>query len=463
MPGPTTRASRSLFAKVLVTFLLTMLGATLLSGLIAFQLGRTYGPPWVDKVVSEFEVSRETLEQATDPVDLEAAAAAFGRAVNATVHIDARPRRFFRRSERLHVGAMRRLRRGEPVVVPPAGPTKFLKILIPLFSHGSEKLSAIIVVRPPAPRLTLLLAGSIGGLLVIVAGSWLFSRSLTRRVIGLERAAKALAAGDLSARARPGSLAATTRGDELDLLAATFDEMADRIDQLVRGQKALLTNVSHELRTPIARIRVLLEMIQDRVPERNTPAAIQADMSRLAEDVDEVEGLIRDLLTSGRLELGADASAAFKPVDLRPLCEQLAERFDAAIDFDAVTLTVMGDAMLLERAISNLLSNARRACREGDVTLRGRVVERRIRLTISDRGRGIEPEQRERIFEAFVRLDSARSRDAGGAGLGLYLTRKIVDAHGGHIHARGRDDGQSGACFEIDLPAAESAPSGGAV
>ncbi|HWB77151.1 MAG TPA: HAMP domain-containing sensor histidine kinase, partial [Nannocystaceae bacterium] len=240
--------------------------------------------------------------------------------------------------------------------------------------------------------------------------------------------------------------------------------MARRLERLVAGQRTLLANVSHELRTPISRIKVLLEILQERIELVAPPtdptrvAALQrlrGGLGEMAQDVAEVETLIGDLLTSGRLELRAGEGMGLeaRELELVALLRKVATRFHAQLDVaDDVTVKLRGDELLLERLFSNLLANARRACPDGAIVVRVRSDESRVKVAVEDEGAGIPPEHREAVFEPFRRLDDARSRDQGGVGLGLYLCRQICRAHDGTIVAAAREDGRPGASLRVELP-----------
>ncbi|HLT34697.1 MAG TPA: ATP-binding protein, partial [Enhygromyxa sp.] len=249
---------------------------------------------------------------------------------------------------------------------------------------------------------------------------------------------------------------------EVDGLAVAFNEMAERLETLMTGQRTLLANVSHELRTPIARAKVLVEILGERVEqirdaeqrgepvERKDIARLERGLEEMQEDLGEVEGLIQDLLTSGRLELGRASALELETIDLAQLCEAAAGRFAATVDCPA-GLSLRGDRMLLERLLKNLLANARRACPDGAVVIRAARQGRETVIEIEDEGAGVPAGKRSYIFEPFARLDSARARDQGGVGLGLYLCRQIAAAHQGTIRAEDRRDGRPGARFVIRL------------
>jgi signal transduction histidine kinase len=383
-----------------------------------------------------------------------------------------------------------RLRRGLPFVRRHGlGPPT---IGVPLFEHGFAledeaeleedddlrhdpnadkrgQFVALVVIEPthdPHRRILGL------GLLLLVAlagGAWPLARSLTSRLAKLERSTRALAGGELSHRAEITSAARNGADgpeprDEIDRLALAFNEMADQLEALLTGQRTLLANVSHELRTPIARTKVLVEILGERIEsmrsaeqagEPRAPedlARLERGLDEMQQDIAEVEALIRDLLTSGRLELGRDHALVLEPIVLGGLCEEAAARFGARVECEP-GLTLQGDRMLLDRMLKNLLGNARRACPDGDIVIRGKREADALVLEVEDEGPGIASSERSIIFEPFARLDAARDRDQGGVGLGLYLCRQIAQAHHGTIRAFGRLDGASGARFVVRLRA----------
>jgi signal transduction histidine kinase len=378
-----------------------------------------------------------------------------------------------------------RLRRGLPIVRRHGlGPPT---IGVPLYEHGfaleneSElededelvpdaqmekrgQFVALVLIEPTHDPHRHILALGLLLLVALAGGAWALARSLTSRLAKLERSTRALAGGELSHRAEITGTKSPEPRDEIDRLALSFNEMADRLEALLTGQRTLLANVSHELRTPIARTKVLVEILGERIEsmriaEQQGEARAPEDLARLErgleemqQDIAEVEALIRDLLTSGRLELGRDHALVLEPIELGPLCEEAAARFGARVDCEP-GLRLQGDRMLLDRMLKNLLGNARRACPDGDVVIRAKREADALVLEVEDEGPGIASSERSIIFEPFARLDAARDRDQGGVGLGLYLCRQIAQAHHGTIRAFGRLDGASGARFVIRLRA----------
>jgi len=345
------------------------------------------------------------------------------------------------------------------------GPRRLAHLALPIAPAG-EPVGYVVLVPPPPPQpipgvppellaLALVLIG-VGVAAVVLGGS--IARPLDR----LARTAHALGAGDLSART-----GVTARGDEVGAVAHAFDDMADRLVALLRGQTELIANVAHELRTPLARIRVALDLAAE-----GDAKVARESLAEIEEDLAELEALVNDVLTSARMDLAANrASGGAPPVHLAPLevaavVTQAAGRMRQRHPGRAVELElaadippVTGDAVLLRRALENLLDNARkysppdteirvRASRQGDEA----VVE------VIDRGEGIAPEDLDRLFTPFFRADRSRARATGGVGLGLALARRIVEAHGGTLVARSAPG--AGTTMTIALPVHASARPG---
>jgi len=289
--------------------------------------------------------------------------------------------------------------------------------------------------------------------------SALLARSLARPITHLTRTARAFGSGDHEVRAR------LDRGDEIGQLAATFDEMADRITALMRAQQELLANVSHELRTPIARIRVALD-----IAALGDAEQARAQLPEIEQDLAELERLVGDVLVTARLSLDG---GAMQPAELpmRPesvpadqIVAAAVERFGTRHSADRLVVdatpplpTVEADPMLLRRVIDNLLDNAVRASDESEpVTLRAACRGDLLTIEVQDTGIGIREEDLARVFRPFFRADQSRTRDTGGIGLGLALSRRIVEAHGGSISLQS-EPGQ-GTTARFTIPAEGEAP-----
>lgn len=289
--------------------------------------------------------------------------------------------------------------------------------------------------RPPPglpPPVTQGVWGVVIALAVAGVASLLASRAFAAPLTRLSDAARELGSGNLSVRVK------LARSDELGALAEAFDEMAERLQLLLRGQQELLANVSHELRTPLARIRVALDLASE-----GDAAMAREALGEIAEDLAELEVLVADVLRMARLDLAEGrAGTAIPPlkavrVEPRALLDSSAARFRGAHPERALTLDVpaalpecSGDPVLLRRVVDNLLDNARKYS-EAEIVLRASHADDQLHLVVEDRGIGIAPEDLPLVAQPFFRTDKSRARKTGGLGLGLSLARRIVEAHGG--------------------------------
>ncbi len=305
----------------------------------------------------------------------------------------------------------------------------------------------VVQSAPHDPTRGLLFIGVV--LVALAAASFPLARSIAAPVERLTAAARALGAGDLSVRAN-----VRARG-ELGALGSAFDEMAARLEALVRTERELLANVSHEIRTPLARIRVALELAAEGDAER-----ARRYLGEIGQDLAELDGLVEDVLAAARLD--ARGAGALRlddgPVVLADVVDEAAGRFRAAHEGRVLDLEVAGaipplrgDAALLRRMLGNLLDNAAKyseAPAPIRISLRpegaGAVIE------VRDRGIGIAPEDLPRLFTPFFRTDRSRARGTGGTGLGLALARRIAEAHGGTISAESAPG--EGTTFRVRLP-----------
>lgn len=269
----------------------------------------------------------------------------------------------------------------------------------------------------------------------VAGGAWPVVRRLTRRLEALKQGVEAFGAGALHQRV------AEDGRDEVAAVGASFNRAATRIEALLRSHQSLLANASHELRSPLARLKMAVEMLEDAPPAQR--AALRQEIHT---DIAELDALVEEVLLASRL----DAQA---PIDRREGVALLALAAEEAARVGATAqgadLQLPGDERLLRRALRNLLENARRYG-GGDVEV---IVRARpgggAELRVCDRGPGVPPAYRERIFEAFFRLPGHAERE-GGVGLGLSLVRQIAERHGGRVRCEARDGG--GSCFVLELP-----------
>ncbi len=268
-------------------------------------------------------------------------------------------------------------------------------------------------------------------------------RKLTRRLELLQIGVEKWGEGDLSARVPEGGR------DEVAFLAARFNIAAQRIQTLVKSheallasQKSLLANASHELRSPLTRIRMGLELM-------GAPISLSA-RQEIERNITELDQLIEEILLASRLDARESDLGTVESVDLIGLSAEECARVDAELEVSGLAdLPVRGVSKLLRRAVRNLLENARRYG-AGSITLTLSLNQDKAVIRVCDRGPGVPPELRERIFEPFYRLPGATERD-GGVGLGLALVKSIALRHGGTVYCENRLEG--GACFVLELPA----------
>ncbi|MGW3581025.1 ATP-binding protein [Streptomyces rubiginosohelvolus] len=279
-------------------------------------------------------------------------------------------------------------------------------------------------------------------LLVVVAGvTWLVTRRALRPVEGIRREMAAITASEDLARRVP----EPDSRDEIAALARTTNETLTVLEASVERQRRFVADASHELRSPIASLRTQLEVAEAHPELLDLPGAV-ADTVRL-------QVLAADLLLLARLDAGEKPGGG--TVELGALVreevsQRTGDRIAVAVEVpEGGAFEVNGSRGQLSRVIGNLLDNAQRHA-EGSVAVSVAADGRGVRVEVRDDGAGVPEDERERIFERFVRLDDARSRDDGGAGLGLAIARDVAARHGGTLTVHRADEG--GAAFRLWLP-----------
>jgi signal transduction histidine kinase len=283
------------------------------------------------------------------------------------------------------------------------------------------------------------------GLPVLAIGAGVMTWLITGRALApvglMTRRVRELTAASLDAR-----VPEPATDDEIAELARTMNGMLDRLERASQLQRQFVSDASHELRSPVASIRAQLETAL-RFPE-------DVDWTSVARIVLEedrrLEHLVENLLVMARLEEGRGGPRS--DVDLDDLVMRQTPRM-TGVDLDLSGVSagrVWGNPDELTSVVRNLLDNAARHA--------GSIVRLTVRdegpwvvMTVSDDGPGIPEDQRQVVFERFARLQEGRERDRGGTGLGLALSRRIVEQHGGRIRVDEASDG--GACFVVSLPA----------
>jgi histidine kinase len=262
-------------------------------------------------------------------------------------------------------------------------------------------------------------------------------------------ASQQIAAGDYGQRVPvPGD-------DEFGALADSFNRMAEKLDQTERRRLELIGDVAHELRTPLAAIRSSMEGLIDGVlpAEPETYANIEREAARL-------QRLVRDLEELSRAEAG-QIPLELQRVMLGEVLRAAAARLQSQYEDKEVTLELTGtdpelfvrvDFSRILQVLTNLLGNALQHTPSGGcVTVSAQRDERNAVVTVTDTGAGIAAEHLPHVFERFYRVDKSRSRVAGGSGIGLTISRHLVEAHGGRIWAASDGPGR-GSAFAFTLP-----------
>ncbi|ENN5716178.1 two-component system sensor histidine kinase RstB [Enterobacter hormaechei] len=264
-------------------------------------------------------------------------------------------------------------------------------------------------------------------------------------MLKLESAAQRFGEGHLTERIHFDS------GSSFDRLGIAFNQMADNINALIASKKQLIDGIAHELRTPLVRLRYRLEM-----SENLTGAESQA----LNRDIGQLEALIEELLTYARLDrpqTELHLSTPDLPVWLQTHINDVQSVNPQRKLLTAITPGAYGalDMRLMERVLDNLMNNA---MRYSETTLRiGLDLQgSQAILCVEDDGPGIEPAEREKVFEPFVRLDPSRDRATGGCGLGVAIVRSIAQAMGGSVRCEASELG--GARFVFSWPIYHNIP-----
>lgn len=261
---------------------------------------------------------------------------------------------------------------------------------------------------------------TLGGLLLLTALAYGAVHHLLRPLQAITRGVEAYGRGDFSQPISP------RKDDELGDLAARINRMATSLQGMLEAKRALLLAISHELRSPLTRARVNAELLDD-----------SAERQALLRDLAEMRDLISTLLESERLAQGHAALQA-EAVDLVALAREAAAESALALtlDLDESLPPVQADPMRLKLLLRNLLANVQRHAAQATTSARlmlRREADGRLALGVRDFGPGVPADQLAQLGEPFHRPDSARTRSAGGVGLGLHLCRLVAQAHGGEL------------------------------
>lgn len=278
--------------------------------------------------------------------------------------------------------------------------------------------------------------------LVLGVGAWLGARWLTAPMRKLARATQSLS-GALVRKADLPLLDEDHGPQEMRQTSQVFNDMARGLREQFEQRGLMMAAVSHDLRTPLTRLRMRLENLQP-----------HPDAARCIQDVQDIDAMIAAVLDAMNEERRQEAPAL---VDVLSLVQAMADDLQETgqpVTADGDEATVRVQPIAFKRVLSNLVSNALRYGQSADirVTVAPGPAHGTVRITVDDRGPGIPEAQLEAVFKPFFRLESSRSRDTGGVGLGLYIARELTQRQGGTLKLMNRDGG--GLRAELVLPAA---------
>lgn len=303
------------------------------------------------------------------------------------------------------------------------------------------------------------------GLLLIFAGilsasfGYLLAASMAQSLSLLQKGAQRIARGDFSARVY------LTEVDELSEVAEAFNRMGDELQksfarqkELEQARRDLLVAVSHDLRTPLTSIRAMIEALADGVVTE--PPMVQRYYGTVQSQIENLSGLINDLFELSQLETG-QIQLAIETVNMNDLLSDVLESMQAQAGAKGVSLKgifsedaplIKAELAKIQRVIYNLVQNAiRHTPASGSISLATQVIPEGVQVEVADTGEGIAPEDLPHIFDQFFRGEKSRSRETGGAGLGLAIAKGIIEAHHGQIWVESQVG--KGTRFRFILPA----------
>ena len=321
-----------------------------------------------------------------------------------------------------------------------------------LLGHDLSERARINGVMIHALAISLVFFAALGAI-----GALFVARRVLKRIDDMNTSAHGIMAGDLTRR-----LPVSGSGDELDRLAEGLNQMLGRIAELMEGLREVSDNIAHDLRTPLTRLRNHAEAA---LAFGGDAAAYRQALEKTIEESDGLIKIFNALLLIARAEAGGDLGP-LQPLDIGETAKSVAELYEPIAEEEGVALTVRaedglkvrGNRELIGQAIANLVDNALKygapnkgcgASAKPDVVIAARRAGESVVLTIADRGPGIEPADRTRVLDRFVRLEGSRSRP--GSGLGLSLAAAVARMHGGTVEL---EDNQPGLRVRLTLPTA---------
>ena len=311
--------------------------------------------------------------------------------------------------------------------------------------------------------IAIMLAGLV---LALVSGFAIFA-VVTRKLKRLAEAMEAFKDGAFREKMLFSPLPPPARADEIDRVAATYNEMAERMTAMIRElqrqetvRRDLVANVSHDLRTPLASLRGYLETLIIKGDSLSAEEQ-RTYLSIAAQQTERLARLVAELFELAKLE-AKDVTVEAEPFQVAELIQDVVQKFELDAERRRLGIRAEGsaelpfvtaDIALVERVLQNLIDNAlRHTPAGGSVTVITRARERDVLITVADTGSGIPKDHLPHIFDRLYRVDKSRDSRSGGAGLGLAIARQVVELHGGRITVESEPG--RGTAFSFSLPLA---------
>jgi signal transduction histidine kinase len=270
-------------------------------------------------------------------------------------------------------------------------------------------------------------------------------------------ASRRIAEGHYSERVQIAANVKSSEMDELDQLALSFNRMASTLEQVESKRRQLIGDVAHELRTPLTTIKDSMEGLIDGMLPSNEDA-----FQEIYREADRMERLVNDLQELSRVEVGA-YDLELRPLAVSHLVDVTVQRLSRQFEEKGIVLdlnipkglpNVYADENRIYQVLLNLVGNALQYTPQGGrVEITADYAEGEVFITVTDTGIGIPKEHLENIFTRFYRVDKSRSRAGGGSGIGLTISKHLVEAHGGRIWVEDNQS-QKGSVFAFTLPIA---------
>lgn len=279
----------------------------------------------------------------------------------------------------------------------------------------------------------------------IVAGAAAIAQRVAARILRplaeMSTATQRVAEGLLETRVQAAS------ADEIGVLAASFNQMAEAFQQMIERERRFVANVSHELRTPLATLRTASDLLESHRGELSASSREAVDL--IVEDVTNLRRLVEELMEVSEVDAGK-AIIRWEQVDLLSLSKAVVGRLRREVPVTGAHVTTLSDKARIERILSNLIHNAFEHGAGADVRLQVGSQDGVCTIAVSDHGQGIDAATLPRLFDRFFKADQARTREHGGIGLGLAIAFENARLLGGHLIAT--SDAEAGTIFTLSLP-----------